>query len=1094
MSQKNWDKYEVALLIEAYQNIKQGRVDKNAALIALSQKLRQMAINEGLTIDETFRNLNGMQWQLGFIERAFIEEDYESRTPPRIFIEMVAVYNENQAEFQSILAEAHSMIKGNEDLNAAERKQLFVKWLSSNTNLSSNDVVKNIEYVSEYVIKRNISKKNLWDISDYKELNVIRVKISGNKLFKLMHGKEHRQFEKNGKLYVDFLKEYSESNKRYVSEEESTEKQLQSERLSFAEESSTTMATETPVSVKMEEPKTDEQVLDLNNIPDLSFTKPIYAIFKGIELDAYNWKMAYISVLNLLYRVYSGRLNNYIGKSFGCGTRIDLSFNSLDLISPRLISSEYSVYAESNLSAYDIAKRLATVLKICGVSYDKLVIKYKRKEPGQNEDDEVRRAVGEEIEKQIVPAESVAAISAIDEYIKWLTTEKGLSASASRAYGSNLKIANIRAQEMGLLDCSLFDIANEYLQESVNAVLQNDEFYKYNRDNHNRFSAALNAYLVFKLGETATSTRAKATRERVKNTVYIDSPEENIIAEYVKWLVEVRSMSENTSRGYGSTLRVANSKAQEMGLLDDSLFDVANENLKEVIDNILSDSDFSQYNAQQHNRFSAALNAYIMFKTGDSVSGIRVRKRNKPKDEIVCPDELKTLLLKKFPYGIRVDSEIDIMKLKNFAEMFEVGLPDNEELLKAQISAGGISFEGKIYFVSEDVYNGIIQKINDIFEEGFSVVYYEELLSLNFDWFDENHISSWELLREILDRRSDDLFISKNFLRQGNVRINEADAVEKELESVWGEEVIHTYDEMYPRLPYVPDEKIKFYLSYCKKFVWSTHETFAWIDKVIIPEEEKLSIIDYVDSECELNGHASIANVPLGKIEEENYQISITAIYDAVYRLVLSDKFSLSGKILTKIDAAIDALTLAKTYCADKEECSFEEINNYVISLNGLENRQITFRAAYDQMTRISKEKFVADEKVHFDIDVIDEILDQMIKYDFTSVKSIATFILFPNCGYTWTHYLLESFCYRFSKKYRLEVINFNDKNVGIIAKKDVNLSYTDMLAIVVANTELDLRADIIGQYLYECGYMARRKAPIIDSAIEQAKSIREGR
>ena len=109
MSQKNWDKYEVALLIEAYQNIKQGRVDKNAALIALSQKLRQMAINEGLTIDETFRNLNGMQWQLGFIERAFIEEDYESRTPPRIFIEMVAVYNENQAEFQSILAEAHSM-------------------------------------------------------------------------------------------------------------------------------------------------------------------------------------------------------------------------------------------------------------------------------------------------------------------------------------------------------------------------------------------------------------------------------------------------------------------------------------------------------------------------------------------------------------------------------------------------------------------------------------------------------------------------------------------------------------------------------------------------------------------------------------------------------------------------------------------------------------------------------------------------------------------------------------------------------------------------------------------------------------------------
>lgn len=69
-------------------------------------------------------------------------------------------------------------------------------------------MVKNIDYISEYVVKRNIAKKSLWDINDYKELNIIRVKISGNKLFKLMHGKEHRQFEKNGKLYADFLKEY----------------------------------------------------------------------------------------------------------------------------------------------------------------------------------------------------------------------------------------------------------------------------------------------------------------------------------------------------------------------------------------------------------------------------------------------------------------------------------------------------------------------------------------------------------------------------------------------------------------------------------------------------------------------------------------------------------------------------------------------------------------------------------------------------------------------------------------------------------------------------------------------------------------------
>lgn len=1091
MPQKNWDKYEVALLIEAYQNIKQGRVDRNTALVALSQNLRQIAINEGLEIDDTFRNLNGMQWQMGFIERAFIGEDYESRTPPRIFIEMVATFNENQAEFQAILDEAHSKIVGKKGASYDDRKQLFIKWLAGQ-NIPSETVVRNIEYVCEYAVKRNITKKNIWDIDDSREFNVIRVKISGNKLFKLMHGKEHRQFEKNGKLYSDFLKENRQKAEVPIKKEQYPERTI-------AETVATVSQEPISVSEEIQSPppdsqKQNEQVLDLYNIPDLSFTKPTYAIFKGIELDAYNWKMAYISVLNILYRVYSVRLNNYIGKSFGCGTRIDLSYNSADLISPKLISSEHSVCAESNLSAYDIAKRMATVLKICGVSYDKLVIKYKRKESGQNEDDEVRRVASEKTEIIRVPSESIDATNIINEYVKWLANEKGLSESTSRAYGSNLKIANIKAQEMSLLNCSLFDIADENLQEVINTILQDDVFFKFNRENHNRFSAALNAYLVFKLGDNVMSTRRKIPRERQNTDTEYISADEKIIAEYTKWLIEVRAMSENTSRGYGSTLRVANIKAQGMQLLDGSLFDVGDENLKETIESILSDDGFAEYNAQQHNRFSAALNAYLMFKTGESVSGIRARKCGKIQMEIDCPNELKTLLLKKFPYGIRIDSEIDIIKLKNFAEMFGITLTENEELLKAQISAGGISFEGKIYFVSDEVYYGIIEKINNVFAEGFSVVYYEELLGKNFDWFDENHISSWELLREILDCKSDDLFISKNFLRQGNMRINEADAVEKELESVWGDEPIHTYDEMYERLPYIPSEKVKFYLSRCQKFVWSTHETFAWIDKVIISEEERQAIIDYAESECGLKGHASIANVPLGKIEEENYHISITAIYDAVYRLVLSDRFFINGKILTKNDAAVDALTLAKSYCADKEECTFERLNDYVVSINGTENRQITFRAAYEQMIRLDEERLIADYKVHFDVDSIDELLGQMIKGDFASIKSIATFIMFPDCGYTWTHYLLESFCYRFSKKYRLDVIGFNDRNAGIIAKKEVDLSYVDMLAVTAVRSGLDLRTDIIGEYLYNNGYIARKRGTILNNTVERAKRMKEGR
>lgn len=71
MIQKNWDKYKVALLIEAYQDIKHGRVDKNSAPYALSQNLRNMTVYSGYDIDEVFRYFSSICTQVSRIEVAF---------------------------------------------------------------------------------------------------------------------------------------------------------------------------------------------------------------------------------------------------------------------------------------------------------------------------------------------------------------------------------------------------------------------------------------------------------------------------------------------------------------------------------------------------------------------------------------------------------------------------------------------------------------------------------------------------------------------------------------------------------------------------------------------------------------------------------------------------------------------------------------------------------------------------------------------------------------------------------------------------------------------------------------------------------------
>ena len=61
------------------------------------------------------------------------------------------------------------------------------------------------------------------------------------------------------------------------------------------------------------------------------------------------------------------------------------------------------------------------------------------------------------------------------------------------------------------------------------------------------------------------------------------------------------------------------------------------------------------------------------------------------------------------------------------------------------------------------------------------------------------------------------------------------------------------------------------------------------MNQFVLSEEDANTISEHVANECELNGYASITDLPLGNIQEENYELSETAIYAAVYSTVLKE-------------------------------------------------------------------------------------------------------------------------------------------------------------------------------------------------------------
>ena len=819
MREKNWDKYEVALLIEAFLAIENG-ADRIFVLQELSLQLRKMAIMGGFDIDDKFRNLNGMQWQLGIIKLAFSGSSLKNRKPPKLFIEVVSIYKDNREQYLQLLKEARGMIgQGAKEMAADENKQSFIKWFQvfDGKKCAVEFFLENFEKVSAYANKYAISKSAFWEIKNVKYFNSIRTKLSGSRIFKFTHPKLFSFFEKWGKLYTLFLK-------------------------------------------------------DCYPIPEQKKEEPV-----DMEL-----------------------LNG------------DVSTNDN-----------------------------ATI-------------------------------------------ETVEDIGQV--FSKWLL-EQGLSESSSRSYLGGVRSASDYAQEHSILDKAIFDLDKEELPGAIRKILTDEEFARYNVEQHNRFSAALKKYVVFQCGSGALSLLGG--REPVK---------------------------------------------------------------------------------QEGQR--------------------KTRKRQKNVVQVECPAQLAMILDRSFAYGFGINIPNDMLRLKSFASIFGVELVEDEELLKQQIIAHGLRIDDTVYFFNEEFYTELREKVELVFNAGYDVIFYDAFIKINQSWADENHVIDPLILRELIGRCDSSLFFGKTCVVKSE-KLTEAEAVIKEIQRIALGGVLVYVDEIINQLPYIPEDKIKFHLSVNRWFVRNESNIYADVTKFLYSAEEKQAILDYIQTNCQENGYASIVDIPLGHLMENNDLFTENAFFNAVFNLFLYDDYYLNGKIVTKEKNGIDAIDLVENYCKSKERCTVEELVEFVKDITGEGTRRYALEGAYNSMIRIDEDTFVADLFLTFDVAGIDTLLEQYIKDEFDAITSISVFTLFPSCGMGWNYYILESYVYRFSQKFRLSNYNFNDKNAGIIVSRKCLLTYEEMLAKEVVRKNVPCEKGAIGIHLCQNGFTAKSKMTLYDVVIEKTKKFK---
>lgn len=108
-AQKRWNSYEAAILLNYYLRIVNKELTEKEAVAIVSQKLRRMAINQGMELDSIYRNEAGIHFQMYAMESAY--QGFTGIKPAsKLFKETVRLYREEPEQFDELLTEAEALV------------------------------------------------------------------------------------------------------------------------------------------------------------------------------------------------------------------------------------------------------------------------------------------------------------------------------------------------------------------------------------------------------------------------------------------------------------------------------------------------------------------------------------------------------------------------------------------------------------------------------------------------------------------------------------------------------------------------------------------------------------------------------------------------------------------------------------------------------------------------------------------------------------------------------------------------------------------------------------------------------------------------
>ena len=206
-----WDIEEAVLMLDMLLKSIDGKLTRKEAIRQVSEKLRRRAVNRGITIDDIFRNENGITFQMSALEVAYTGRKTKLKQPTKLFVETVNLYRNHRELYEEILKEAENVVE------PKSVQDEFCSYLSMQMpTFQLSDAYLMLSDIESFCLERKILQNKLFETTDLEAIKRVVQTVDSNRVFRFTYKQNLKKMSTVIHAYYTFLKSYKPDEEKEV--------------------------------------------------------------------------------------------------------------------------------------------------------------------------------------------------------------------------------------------------------------------------------------------------------------------------------------------------------------------------------------------------------------------------------------------------------------------------------------------------------------------------------------------------------------------------------------------------------------------------------------------------------------------------------------------------------------------------------------------------------------------------------------------------------------------------------------------------------------------------------------------------------------